>query len=231
MYEMHVCGFTKRAPGHTGRASRQPRDWRDGTNANLSWNCGAEGATTDAKILAQRARDVRALLVTLFAERGTPMLSMGRELGRSHGGNNNAYAQDNAHSWIDWASMDVSLVDFVARLIQVRRSHGALNAETPLTGAPLDATGIPDVEWLTLEGRPFSPQDWSDPSTKTLMAVFYDPGACEAVPGRAANRATVLISDGAIACTLPERCTNHVWALAIDSGTPDLRPPILADDR
>ena len=111
----------------TKRNAANGEDNRDGTNANLSWNCGAEGPATDANILARRAGDVRALLVTLFAARGTPMLSMGDELGRSQGGNNNAYAQDNALAWIDWASMDVSLVDFVARLIRVRRSHGALN--------------------------------------------------------------------------------------------------------
>ena len=216
----------------TKRNAANGEDNRDGTNANLSWNCGAEGPAADANILARRAGDVRALLVTLFAARGTPMLSMGDELGRSQGGNNNAYAQDNALAWIDWASMDVSLVDFVARLIRVRRSQGALTAETPLTGAPLDATGIPDVEWLTPEGRPFSPQDWNDLATKALVAVFYDPGGGDGVCGRAESRAAVLINagDGAIACVLPERRANHVWALAIDSGTPDRAPSILADD-
>ena len=79
----------------TKRNAANGEDNRDGTNDNLSWNCGAEGPTTDAAILARRAGDVRALLVTLFAARGTPMLCMGDELGRSQGGNNNAYAQDN----------------------------------------------------------------------------------------------------------------------------------------
>jgi glycogen operon protein len=71
---------------------RHGEDNRDGTNDNISWNCGTEGPTEEPGILARRAGAVRALLVTLFAARGTPMLSMGDELGRSQGGNNNAYA-------------------------------------------------------------------------------------------------------------------------------------------
>jgi len=202
---------------------------RDGTNNNLSWNCGAEGPTEDAKILARRAGDVRALLATLIAARGTPMLSMGDELGGSQGGNNNAYAQDNELAWIDWVSTDASLINFVARLIRLRRSLRALHAETPLTGAPLDATGIPDVEWLTPEGRPFSAKDWNDPGTRTLLAVFYDPGEYDAV----ASRAAVLINagEGTIVCALPGLRTNHVWALAIDSAGPDRASSIVEAER
>ncbi len=69
---------------------------RDGTDANYSWNHGVEGPTEDPAVIAARARDQRNLLTLLFASRGTPMLAMGAELGFSQGGNNNAYAQDNA---------------------------------------------------------------------------------------------------------------------------------------
>ena len=209
-------------------------DNRDGTNDNLSWNCGAEGPTEEAEILARRAGDIRALLVTLFAARGTPMLCMGDELGRSQRGNNNAYAQDNELAWIDWASIDVSLIDFVARLIRVRQTNGALNAETPLTGAPLDATGIPDVEWLTPDGQPFSAKEWNDPDTNSLIAVFYDPGNGDAASGEdASSRAAVLInaSQNTVACELPGPSKNQVWALAIDSAQPDRATYILDTDR
>jgi glycogen debranching enzyme GlgX/4-alpha-glucanotransferase len=208
-------------------------DKRDGTNDNLSWNCGAEGPTEDAAILARRAGDVRALLVTLFAARGTPMLNMGNELGRSQQGNNNAYAQDNELAWTNWASADASLIDFVARLIRLRRAHGALNAETPLTGRPVDASGVPDVEWLTPEGRPFQAKDWNNPCTKTLMAVFYDPGDGTAVTGkRAPSRAAVLINAGeaAIACEIPWLRKDHVWSCAIDSAAADRASYILETD-
>ena len=218
----------------TKRNEANGEDNRDGTNDNISWNCGTEGPTEEPGILARRAGAVRALLVTLFAARGTPMLSMGDELGRSQGGNNNAYAQDNALAWIDWASADASLIDFVARLIHLRRSHGALNAETPLTGAPPDATGIPDVEWLTPEGRPLVPKDWNDPATKALVALFYDPGDKDAAfGGRVPGRAAVLLNAGedAVACEVPGLSKNHVWALAIDSAQPDRASDILDADR
>ena len=100
-------------------------DNRDGSNDNLSWNNGAEGPSADPAILAARARDVRALLATLLLSRGTPMLSMGDELGRTQHGNNNAYAQDNAGSWIDWATADAALIDFTARADRAAPDAGA----------------------------------------------------------------------------------------------------------
>ncbi len=151
-------------------------DNRDGADDNLSWNCGAEGETLDPNVLDRRKSDIRALLTTLIAARGTPMLCMGDELGRTQRGNNNAYAQDNALAWVDWASADAELIDFSARLIKLRRAVSALRNEQPLTGAPRDASGIPDVEWLTLDGAPFAIADWDDPDAKTLTAAFYDAG-------------------------------------------------------
>ena len=70
-------------------------DNRDGHGANHGWNCGAEGPTDDAQVLALRARLQRALLATLLLAQGTPMLAAGDELGHSQGGNNNPYCQDN----------------------------------------------------------------------------------------------------------------------------------------
>ncbi len=135
---------------------------RDGNDDNLSWNCGAEGSCDDPAIAARRKGDARALLATLFAARGAPMLSMGDELGRTQHGNNNAYAQDNELAWVDWAGADEELIDFSARLIKLRRDTGALNAERALTGAPPDGSGMPDVEWLNFDGAPLPPRDWDD---------------------------------------------------------------------
>ena len=149
---------------------------RDGNDDNLSWNCGAEGSCDDPVIAARRKGDARALLATLFAARGAPMLTMGDELGRTQHGNNNAYAQDNELAWVDWAGADEELIDFSARLIKLRRETGALNAERALTGAPPDGSGMPDVEWLNFDGAPLAPPDWDDPAAKTLVAVFYDAG-------------------------------------------------------
>ena len=109
-------------------------DNRDGSNNNLSWNNGAEGPSTDPAINAARSRDVRALLATLLLSRGTPMLSMGDELGRTQHGNNNAYAQDNAGSWVDWPSADGGLIEFTAAVIALRWTLAPLFKGQPLQG-------------------------------------------------------------------------------------------------
>ncbi len=100
----------------------------DGTNENFSWNHGAEGPSEDPAIHTARLRDQRNLLALTFVSRGTPMLAMGSELGHSQRGNNNAYAQDNAISWIDWSRADAALIAFVRRLSKIRREHPALSS-------------------------------------------------------------------------------------------------------
>ena len=79
-------------------------DNRDGHDNNLSWNCGVEGPTDDAEISALRARQKRNMIATLLLSQGVPMLLAGDELGRTQGGNNNAYCQDNEISWVDWST-------------------------------------------------------------------------------------------------------------------------------
>ena len=93
-------------------------DNRDGSDNNLSWNCGAEGRTDDAAVNALRRRQQRNFLATLFLSQGVPMLLAGDEMGRTQGGNNNAYCQDNEISWLDWnlQAEDQHLIEFVQRL-------------------------------------------------------------------------------------------------------------------
>ena len=86
----------------------------DGDNHNRSWNCGAEGPTDDAAVLELRARQTRNFLATLLLSQGIPMVLAGDELGRTQGGNNNAYCQDNEVSWIDWEQADTELAGFVS---------------------------------------------------------------------------------------------------------------------
>ena len=143
---------------------------RDGSGENHSWNHGTEGP--DPGLHERRQADIRALLATLLTARGTPMLAMGDEGGRSQGGNNNAYAQDNATSWLDWAALDRGLVDFTARLIAARRAHPALHATSPLTGTARDEAGLPDVEWRHPEGHVLAPPDWAE--SRALVAVLHE---------------------------------------------------------
>src|SRR5581483_9264505 len=107
-------------------------DNRDGHAENFSANWGAEGATEDVAILALRDRVKRAMLATLYFSLGTPMLLAGDEFGRSQGGNNNAYCQDNEISWVDWQRADApenqALARYVARLAKLRENHPTLRA-------------------------------------------------------------------------------------------------------
>jgi isoamylase len=75
---------------------------QDGESHNRSWNCGAEGDTTDPEILALRLHQRRNFLATLLLSQGVPMLLAGDEVGRTQRGNNNAYCQDNDLSWFNW---------------------------------------------------------------------------------------------------------------------------------
>ena len=120
---------------------------RDGHGENFSANCGCEGPTADAGILARRARRKRNLLATVLLSQGTPMLLAGDELGNSQGGNNNAYCQDNATGWTDWSGAGDSLHWFVQRLIGIRSEHPALRQPRFLHGNQAPCNGGPDITW------------------------------------------------------------------------------------
>ncbi len=188
---------------------------RDGTDDHLSWNNGAEGESDDPAILAARARDARNLLATLFFSRGTPMLAMGAELGHTQKGNNNAYAQDNATSWLDWTRADESLIDAAAELIALRKSHPALCDDRFLDGAAQDDTLVPDVEWLRPDGAPMREEDWRRGEADTLIASLYARG----------DRALVILHRGTAPCdvTAPLAQDRHRWLLAFDASNGDAR--------
>ena len=150
---------------------------RDGHNDNLSWNNGVEGDTNDAAVAKARFNDQCALLATLFASRGTIMLTAGDEFGRTQNGNNNAYAQDNAVTWLDWTGRDHALERYAAALSRLRRSFPALSNTQFLTGEPLggdSGSGIPDVAWLTETGAPLEEGDWNDPARHRLVMLLGD---------------------------------------------------------
>ena len=192
---------------------------RDGTDANHSWNHGVEGATGDPEVLARRARDVRNLLATLILARGTPMLAMGDEAGRSQQGNNNAYAQDGPLSWFDWTRVDTGLVDTTRRLIALRREHRALTGERWLTGLPAGDDGVPDVQWRLPDGQPLLPSDWHDAGSRVLIAVL-NADASDAGP---ADRVLVAFNAGrdAVPVVLPEPHAGCRWRVRLDTAAGD----------
>ena len=143
------------------RNAANGEDNRDGSDANLSWNCGVEGETSLLGVRTLRNRLKRALLATLMISRGVPMLAAGDEMGRTQGGNNNAYLSDDETGWLDWARADAELMRFTARLIALRRATPQLRSSAWLTGAP-DAGGRRDIVWLNREGTEMLPRDWHE---------------------------------------------------------------------
>ncbi|MDH4441610.1 MAG: glycogen debranching protein GlgX [Rhizobium sp.] len=138
---------------------------RDGHNENHSWNNGIEGETSDKAILKRRRQDVEALLSTLFASRGAVMLTAGDEFGRSQRGNNNAYCQDNALTWLDWSALDAELVETTARLAAMRQRFSCFMDTAFLTGNG-------DVEWLGPSGETMTVDEWQTSDLGTLSMVL-----------------------------------------------------------
>jgi glycogen debranching enzyme GlgX/4-alpha-glucanotransferase len=187
---------------------------RDGTDNNISWNWGTEGPGQDATTDSARQRDQRALLATLLLSRGTPMLAMGSELAHSQSGNNNAYAQDNELSWLNWAQANAPLSGYVRELLAVRKAHAILRHDQWLTGAPFGTTGIADVEWREASGRRLTDEEWQAPDLPTLvvaLAATSDRGALD--------RVTIVLHRGRepTVVILPQPCDGRAWQLLLDS--------------
>jgi glycogen debranching enzyme GlgX/4-alpha-glucanotransferase len=189
---------------------------RDGTDNNDSWNHGVEGPSDDPTIVESRSRDERNLLLILLASRGTPMLAMGSELGFSQGGNNNAYAQDNATGAIDWRAADASLIAFTTRLIALRRANAGLSRDAFLTGSPFDASQLPDVEWRDANG-PMTQSGWNDAEGGVFVAVFATP------QGDGVDRVAVAMnrSNADAEVRLPSPRLGIAWRALIDTHDPE----------
>ncbi|WSF21657.1 glycogen debranching protein GlgX [Streptomyces sp. NBC_01353] len=163
---------------------------RDGTNDNRAWNCGAEGETDDPEIGALRLRQLRNLLTTLLLSTGVPMLVAGDEMGRTQGGNNNAYCQDNETSWLDWSLPEDpgrrGLLALTRRLLALRDTHPVLRRRAFFSGRPQGADGLRDLAWFTPDGQEMTEQDWYAPAaTLGLYLSGRD------IPGRDARGAQI----------------------------------------
>lgn len=138
-------------------------DNRDGESNNRSWNCGAEGPTDDPEINALRRRQMRNFLATLLLSQGVPMLTGGDEFGRTQRGNNNAYAQNNEISWVDWHETPeaLQLTGYVRRLIELRRAHPTFRRRNFFQGRPLRGADIKDITWLGPNGLEMTDTEWN----------------------------------------------------------------------
>ena len=186
---------------------------RDGHHHNASCNCGVEGPTDDAAVLALRARLQRALLATLLCAQGTPMLLAGDEIGHSQRGNNNAYCQDNDITWLDWAQADHALLACVCRLLALRAALPALRQANWLRGP--EHGGEPTVRWLRPEGGALEAGQWTDHAERALAILLCPSGTDEA-------GALLLMNPGADAVRF--QLPVGAWYPAFDSSQADGAP-------
>ncbi|WP_322102437.1 glycogen debranching protein GlgX [Paraburkholderia sp. J41] len=199
---------------------------RDGHGDNLSWNCGAEGPTDDAEIIALRERQKRNFLATLLLSQGTPMLLAGDEFGRTQRGNNNAYCQDNEISWIDWDNIDDAgraLTEFVRNLTTLRHALPVLRRNRFLIGEHNETLDVTDVEWISPAGVPLHGDQWDDPAMR-CFGMLIDGRSQTSGIMRLASDATILIVLNAyhdvVDFTLPSVPGNDQWNCLIDTNMP-----------
>jgi glycogen debranching enzyme GlgX len=145
-------------------------DNRDGTDNNRSWNHGFEGETDDPEINALRRRQAANLMATLCLSNGVPMLTAGDERGRTQGGNNNPYCQDNEISWVDWRADDawLDVYEITKAALRLRRDHQTLRQRHWFEGRPTIIGGPKDVAWLHPTGREMTDADWHDSGLRTI---------------------------------------------------------------
>jgi isoamylase len=195
---------------------------KDGLDDNTSQNCGVEGETRDALVLAERRTLARSLMTTLFVSQGVPMLSMGDEQWRTQRGNNNPYCQDSELTWVDWQLDDDGrrMLAFVQRLAGFRRAHPAMRRSDFLQGVSHGARAK-DIVWLGTNGNEMRAEDWAAPE-QAAIAFRLDGDVIEGSPqgGLAHDDSFLVMMNGErepVAFTLPDASFGGAWRVAIDT--------------
>jgi isoamylase len=145
-------------------------DGRDGESHNRSWNCGVEGETDDPEINALRRRQGRNLMATLLLSTGVPMITMGDEVRRTQGGNNNPYSQDCELTWMPWDLPPdaAAMTAFTSRLVALRRGHPVFRQNSFFLGRPSGNDDVKDLAWFGADGTELTESQWWDPKVRTL---------------------------------------------------------------
>jgi isoamylase len=202
----------------------------DGHSDNRSWNCGVEGSTDDPVILGLRDRMRRSLMATLMLSEGTPMLLMGDENGRSQGGNNNAYAQDNEMNWFAWdgvSERDLAFQRFCCGLSRIRAGNPLFRQPRYFHGEPISENGPPDVGWFRPDGAEMRPEDWNNGLGRSLGLRLA---------GGDGSSALILLNahyeDLPFRLPATARGNGSGWRILVDTGSGEIepqRPPVAAE--
>ena len=210
---------------------------RDGDDHNISWNCGAEGPTTDATVRELRKRQKRNFIATLLFSQGVAMLRGGDELSQSQGGNNNAYCQDSPVSWLRWRLTDEEeeFLEFVRRAIRFWQEQPVLQRRKFFQGRSIRGESVRDVVWLTPLGHEMTDQDWHKHYTRCLGMRLEGQMSDEIDDrGRSITGDTLLIlfnsHSDPIPFRLPPHTTGESWESVLDTASDPEMSRLHADD-
>jgi isoamylase len=201
---------------------------RDGESTNRSWNCGVEGPTDDPAVNALRSRQQRNFIATLVLSQGVPMLSHGDELGRTQGGNNNGFCQDNELTWIDWSAADAELMAFTQQVGALRAKHPIFRRRRFFDGLPVrrrGSEGLPDIGWFRPDGSEMTDADWDSGFGKSVAMFLNGRGisGLDARGERIVDDSFLLLFNGhyeELDFTLPPAEYGISWLPVLDTHEP-----------
>jgi glycogen operon protein len=197
-------------------------DNKDGLDDATSQNCGVEGETDDASVLARRRTLARSLVSTLLLSQGVPMLEMGDELWRTQRGNNNPYCHDSELTWLNWAMTAEArgMLAFVRDLVALRKRHRLFRRHDFLRGVITGQSPGKDITWLRPDGREMSDSDWADPPFAAI-AFRLDGEAIDQHGSELPSDDTFLLlmngEGDTVTFYLPERAFGQAWRVVVDS--------------
>lgn len=200
---------------------------RDGHSDNRSWNHGVEGPTDDSEIAALRERQKRNFLSTTLLSLGTPMLLAGDEFGHSQNGNNNAYAQDNEITWLEWPRITMAgrtLREFVRKLTALRNAFPILHRSRFLVGAHNEELNVKDVSWLSPSGREMTTEQWQDPNARCLGMLLDGRAQATGIKRRGSDATLLLIYNAhhdVVDFVLPAVPEGRSWIALLDTSEPE----------
>lgn len=189
------------------------QDNEDGSNDNLTWNCGIEGETDNHGVRSLRRHQTKNFVAILLMSQGVPMLLAGDEFLRSQHGNNNAYCQDNPLGWVDWklVAKNEEMYRFTREMIAFRKRHDSLMRQRFFTGRAQDGAALPDISWHGVE---LDTPQWRDPGAQLIAFT---------IAGTPTDRSDLHLmlnmSSTAFEFALPQ-IEGRFWYRAIDTALP-----------